>query len=113
MRRPMDPATSVQPTDADDELADVPALIAPAALTEYADRVSVSGRHARVIGVSRYPARLHPGWLGDLQAFDGDLDLALHIWRSPSQPGCSRAGRSEEHTSELQSRPHLVCPLLL
>src|SRR3989442_5663271 len=24
-----------------------------------------------------------------------------------------RAGRSEEHTSELQSRPHLVCRLLL
>src|SRR3989442_4186811 len=24
-----------------------------------------------------------------------------------------RLGRSEEHTSELQSRPHLVCPLLL
>src|SRR2546429_2466092 len=27
-------------------------------------------------------------------------------------PGC-RAGRSEEHTSELQSRLHLVCRLLL
>src|SRR5690554_7052333 len=27
--------------------------------------------------------------------------------------GCSRSGRSEEHTSELQSRPHLVCRLLL
>src|SRR5690554_7195113 len=25
----------------------------------------------------------------------------------------ARAGRSEEHTSELQSRPHLVCRLLL
>src|SRR5436305_6962103 len=25
----------------------------------------------------------------------------------------SRMGRSEEHTSELQSRPHLVCRLLL
>src|SRR5215813_7069194 len=30
---------------------------------------------------------------------------------STSQPGC--AARSEEHTSELQSRPHLVCRLLL
>jgi type IV secretory pathway VirB4 component len=78
----MDPATSVQPTAVDDDLADVPGLIAPSALTEYPDRVSVSGRHARVIGVSRYPSRLHPGWLGDLQAFDGDLDLALHIWPS-------------------------------
>src|SRR3989442_7444312 len=29
-----------------------------------------------------------------------------------SQPFAAR-GRSEEHTSELQSRPHLVCRLLL
>src|SRR3989442_3386205 len=28
-------------------------------------------------------------------------------------PCCSTACRSEEHTSELQSRPHLVCRLLL
>src|SRR5690554_7102023 len=27
--------------------------------------------------------------------------------------GCVESGRSEEHTSELQSRPHLVCRLLL
>src|SRR5690554_7453351 len=30
-----------------------------------------------------------------------------------SSVGLSLAGRSEEHTSELQSRPHLVCRLLL
>src|SRR5215813_10315989 len=29
------------------------------------------------------------------------------------QPGRAPVGRSEEHTSELQSRPHLVCRLLL
>src|SRR3989442_7709568 len=29
------------------------------------------------------------------------------------EEGGHRAGRSEEHTSELQSRPHLVCRLLL
>src|SRR3989442_2012528 len=29
------------------------------------------------------------------------------------QPGIRRRERSEEHTSELQSRPHLVCRLLL
>src|SRR5690554_7042291 len=34
----------------------------------------------------------------DLQVFDTDA---------------GRIGRSEEHTSELQSRPHLVCRLLL
>src|SRR5690554_7619810 len=28
-------------------------------------------------------------------------------------PAATRAARSEEHTSELQSRPHLVCRLLL
>src|SRR5258708_24005958 len=31
--------------------------------------------------------------------------------RAPDQ--CSRLGRSEEHTSELQSPDHLVCRLLL
>src|SRR3712207_8572614 len=29
------------------------------------------------------------------------------------QPGAERQGRSEEHTSELQSRQYLVCRLLL
>src|SRR3989442_6498969 len=34
---------------------------------------------------------------------------------APRARGASDIGRarSEEHTSELQSRPHLVCPLLL
>src|ERR1041385_9502996 len=32
-------------------------------------------------------------------------------WPSPRAPACE--GRSEEHTSELQSRLHLVCRLLL
>src|SRR3989442_8738936 len=40
-------------------------------------------------------------------------------WRSPGTVTASARGRaappprSEEHTSELQSRPHLVCRLLL
>src|SRR5215813_14858681 len=33
-------------------------------------------------------------------------------WPAAPRPGRSRS-RSEEHTSELQSRPHLVCRLLL
>src|SRR6266508_5493912 len=33
-------------------------------------------------------------------------------WAAPSC-GARRPGRSEEHTSELQSRGHLVCRLLL
>src|SRR3989442_12762520 len=33
--------------------------------------------------------------------------------RRPCRKARSFSGRSEEHTSELQSRPHLVCRLLL
>src|SRR6266849_10269376 len=33
--------------------------------------------------------------------------------RAPSPPGTSASSRSEEHTSELQSRVDLVCRLLL
>src|SRR3712207_7019166 len=39
----------------------------------------------------------------------GNADLAL----SHGNPACIRASRSEEHTSELQSRQYLVCRLLL
>src|SRR5690625_7129521 len=34
-------------------------------------------------------------------------------WPTGRQPSQLRVGRSEEHTSELQSRGHLVCRLLL
>src|SRR3989442_6208567 len=34
-------------------------------------------------------------------------------WRKSRHRQKGRKGRSEEHTSELQSRPHLVCRLLL
>src|SRR2546421_5004715 len=36
-----------------------------------------------------------------------------HQVRSAHRSTCARAGRSEEHTSELQSRSDLVCRLLL
>src|SRR3989442_7685184 len=36
-----------------------------------------------------------------------------HLHRVPAGDGVARHERSEEHTSELQSRPHLVCRLLL
>src|SRR2546422_8112724 len=41
--------------------------------------------------------------------------LAVRRRRGPEGPGAftARAHRSEEHTSELQSRLHLVCRLLL
>src|SRR5690554_6574654 len=43
------------------------------------------------------------------------LDVADIVYVNPVNTGYSRVldDRSEEHTSELQSRPHLVCRLLL
>src|SRR3989442_2721810 len=54
----------------------------------------------------------------------GSSNPSTAVTRSPSAGRCGAAGslragrrcpspRSEEHTSELQSRPHLVCRLLL
>src|SRR3989442_10036427 len=42
-------------------------------------------------------------------------DAHTNCWRAPGNPLLSNSScaRSEEHTSELQSRPHLVCRLLL
>jgi uncharacterized protein DUF87/type IV secretory system conjugative DNA transfer VirD4/TraG family protein len=79
LRRTLDPATARQPIAADDALVDLPDLVAPAGFAERPGDVSLGGRLARTLAVSRYPARLQPGWLGDLQGFAGDLDLALHI----------------------------------
>src|SRR3989442_4873741 len=42
--------------------------------------------------------------LGKIGPADAVADLPEHL---------QQLGRSEEHTSELQSRPHLVCRLLL
>src|SRR2546429_950643 len=43
----------------------------------------------------------------------GDLALAETTAREAVDAGADPDGRSEEHTSELQSRLHLVCRLLL
>src|SRR5690554_7616344 len=50
-------------------------------------------------------------WLGHLS---GELGLPTRL-RDMDIPedAISKLARSEEHTSELQSRPHLVCRLLL
>src|SRR3712207_7560038 len=40
-------------------------------------------------------------------------DHVLHVWPDRVQHRRAPAGRSEEHTSELQSRQYLVCRLLL
>src|ERR1041385_2809183 len=47
--------------------------------------------------------------------FDGEqLECSYHGWKFDARTGqCQLIPRSEEHTSELQSRLHLVCRLLL
>ncbi len=82
LRRTLDPATASQPVAMTDSLLDVGELVAPASFAERTDAVSVSERAARTIAVSRYPARLQLGWLGDLHSFAGDLDVALHLYPS-------------------------------
>src|SRR2546426_9141860 len=44
---------------------------------------------------------------------DGDLDVVVNRLNSPAAVFRNDAGRSEEHTSELQSPCNLVCRLLL
>src|SRR3712207_8135059 len=53
---------------------------------------------------------------GDPPAWYDDAEPSLQSGTEPAydEPvGDARAGRSEEHTSELQSRQYLVCRLLL
>src|SRR5258708_21817939 len=46
--------------------------------------------------------------------YDGGLTWqTIQATQDPVQRGCIWDGRSEEHTSELQSPDHLVCRLLL
>src|SRR5215813_2473556 len=53
----------------------------------------------------------------DLAAINDRLGKTISAFSDASQKGTANvsdeAARSEEHTSELQSRPHLVCRLLL
>src|SRR2546422_4432546 len=60
--------------------------------------------------VARGPA--HLGAQG-LQRLDQHRGLDRHVKRAGDARALERLKRSEEHTSELQSRLHLVCRLLL
>src|SRR3712207_7944776 len=65
---------------------------------------------------SRHQAAGHlPGRAGPVAPAHQVPDDLRRGRASPEQlpPGPSRTGRSEEHTSELQSRQYLVCRLLL
>src|SRR5436305_9949410 len=68
--------------------------------------------------ISRHCAARRAGALGDCRQSKLSADPSRAGGRRPhdhlGDAGGVQAGdRSEEHTSELQSRPHLVCRLLL
>src|SRR2546422_4779585 len=48
-----------------------------------------------------------------LATADGRGGVSVLVWRHADDQYATAARRSEEHTSELQSRLHLVCRLLL
>src|SRR3989442_11541058 len=63
-----------------------------------------------------FRSQAHPGRRRPhlIQAVDGLGNVADLDGRHSADTDPQRSrGRSEEHTSELQSRPHLVCRLLL
>src|SRR5690554_7709012 len=66
-----------------------------------------------------YFAVIHSQGFGIRRILDGgfipkQFEQALHVYQGLADfPVDETEGRSEEHTSELQSRPHLVCRLLL
>src|SRR3989449_3399494 len=63
-----------------------------------------------------FRSRSRPGWLPGQRVGDGAGPATAITHRDRRERRGSRAGanvRSEEHTSELQSRLHLVCRLLL
>src|SRR5436305_8202314 len=60
--------------------------------------------------VEAITAAAKTGQIGDGKIFVYDIDHAVRIRTGETD---AAALRSEEHTSELQSRPHIVCRLLL
>jgi TraG P-loop domain/Helicase HerA, central domain len=96
---------STQPVQPDEPLDDWSGLVAPAAVEERPFDIQIGTRLARVLGISRYPTRLHPGWLGSLQAFEGDVDVSLHVRPSPSQTVMSFL---ERRVAELSSTVRLA-----
>src|SRR5690554_7252562 len=95
-------ASTLRPNPGDDKTA---GCRAPAGAGLQLDAVAVDGN----LGLD---AALGQGGLEGLLC----LGLAVHQVEArivPKGPGPADHVRSEEHTSELQSRPHLVCRLLL
>src|SRR2546422_8603486 len=59
--------------------------------------------------------RFTPAAIGSISAntFSGGFSSVVAAYTGTSVANLTEIGRSEEHTSELQSRLHLVCRLLL
>src|SRR5690554_7255592 len=65
---------------------------------------------AQVEGIRIWPAPDHTRLVLDTE---GKVEHNMFALSNPSRLVIDLKNRSEEHTSELQSRPHLVCRLLL
>src|SRR5690554_5627434 len=65
-----------------------------------------TGTTTEVVHLGRVVETHEGNPLDFIEAYQARFKVAL-------RPGMPRFARSEEHTSELQSRPHLVCRLLL
>jgi hypothetical protein len=79
LRRTVDPVGAVQPVGPTDALLDAADLVAPGSVIEEPGLLGIGELRARALVVTRYPARLEPGWLGSLQELDCDLDVSLHL----------------------------------
>src|SRR3712207_7241710 len=83
-------------------------LVGPEQLLEQHDAGELVGqRH----GAEREPV-VAPLERRPVRAADDEADVAARV-AALLQPLCEPLRRSEEHTSELQSRQYLVCRLLL
>src|SRR5690606_22854231 len=54
-------------------------LVAPTALEEARDAVTIDGVPGRTLAVTEYPRHVSPNWLGRLIDFDEPLDLSMHL----------------------------------
>src|SRR5690606_42018936 len=75
------------------------------------DALPISGRDPTSSG----RARPEPVTFGSCQTLCSDHVRSIMVagWKGAPRVGFSKVVRSEEHTSELQSRENLVCRLLL
>src|SRR3712207_8435890 len=70
-------------------------------------------RNARFASRASAGGRLAPKVPGGRTASGSTSEVSMRIARLAFFAGTCSGGRSEEHTSELQSRQYLVCRLLL